>query len=132
MQDVLHSPDHANLEKLGSTRTKNFNENENRRSSAVAAEACSDDVVLIKKTKKQTKPKILSNTDVLEFLVTQNIKTENELMLVAKQCHDDGEKDIYNFIMNKTPKALIDLVSMHNMENAKCTSSSRTPFKITS
>ena len=37
-----------------------------------------------------------------EFLLKHNITTENELMVIAKQCHDDGEKDVYYFIVNKT------------------------------
>ena len=32
-------------------------------------------------------------------------------MVIAKQRHDDGENDIYNFIVNKTQKALRKLVS---------------------
>ena len=44
-------------------------------------------------------------------MLKHNIKTENELMVIVKQRHDDGEKDIYNFIVNKTQKALSELVS---------------------
>ena len=111
-EQVLHSPDHNNLEVLGSSpRTKNamqkFSANSKRRrsSAATATAACSDNTPM-----KKTKPKRLTNTDVSEFLVQENIQTERELMLIAKKRHDDGEKDLYNFILNKTPKALNDLV----------------------
>ena len=41
-----------------------------------------------------------------EFLLNYNFKTENELMVIAKQRHDGGEKYIDNLIVNKTQKAL--------------------------
>ena len=112
-EDVLHSPNHVNLAKLGSPRTKNavnqFFTNAEKRRSTVAKKV-SDSETQVKKA-KMTKPKRLSNTGVSEFLLKHNIKTENELMVIAKQVHDDGEKDIYNFIVNKTQKALSELVS---------------------
>ena len=110
-QDVLYSPNHVNLAKLGSPRTKNamkqFSTNAEKRRSTVVKKA-SDSETQVKKA-KVTKPKRLSNTDVSEFLLKHNIKTE--LMVIAKQRPDDGEKDIYNFIVNKTQKALSELVS---------------------
>ena len=106
-QDVIHSPSHVNLVKPGSPRTKNamklFSTNAEKRRSTVAKKA-SDSEAQLKKT-KVTKLKRLSNADVSEFLLKHNIKTENELMVIAKQRHDDGEKDIYNFIVSKTQKA---------------------------
>ena len=112
-QYVLHSPNHVNLVKLGSLRTKNamkqFSTNAEKSLSTVAKKAA-DSETQVKKA-KVTKPKRLSNTNVSEFLLKHNIKTENELMVIAKQLHDDGETDIYNFTVNKTQKALSELVS---------------------
>ena len=112
-QDVLYSPNHVNLAKLGSPRTKNamkqFSTNAEKRRSTVVKKA-SDSETQVKKA-KVTKPKRLSNTDVSELLLKHNSKNKNELMVIAKQLHDDSEKDIYNFIVNKTQKALSELVS---------------------
>ena len=129
-QDVLHSPNRVNLVKLGSPRTKNaikqFSTNAEKRRFTVAKKA-SDSETQVKKA-KVTKPERLSNTDVSEFLLKHNIKTE--LMVIAKRRPDDCEKDIYNFIVNKTQKALSELVSTTwKIQNApaivECNSKSR-------
>ena len=103
----------VNLPKRGSQRTKNaikqFSINHEKHRSAVAKKA-SDSETSVKKAKVR-KPKRLSNKDVSEFLLKHSIKTENELMGIAKQRHGVGEKGIYNFIVNKTQKALNELVS---------------------
>ena len=101
---MLHSPNQVNLPKRGSPRTKNamkqFSINPEKCHSTVAKKAA-DSETSVKKA-KVTKPKRLSNADVSEFLLKRNIKTENELMVIAKQRNDVGEKHIYNFIVNKT------------------------------
>ena len=56
------------------------------------------------------KPKRLSNSDVSDFMVKNNIRKESELMQVALQRSTNGEKDLQGFILNKTPKALADLI----------------------
>ena len=113
-QDVLHSPSHVNLAKLGSSRTKNamkqFSTNAENRRSTVAKKA-SDSETQVKRA-KVTKLKRLSKTDVSEFLLKHNIKTKNELMVIVKQRYDDCEKDIYNFIVNKIQRVLSELVSI--------------------
>ena len=105
-QDVLHNLNHVNLAKLGSPSTKNamkqFSTNAKKCRSTVAKKAF-DSETQVKKA-KVTKPKRFSNTNVSEFFLKHNIKTENELMMIAKQPHDNGEKDIYNVIANKTQK----------------------------
>ena len=41
------------------------------------------------------------------------------LMVISKGRHDSGERDIYNFIVNKSPKGLSDLVNTTwKMQNA--------------
>ena len=53
-----------------------------------------------------------------KFLVTNKIKTETDLMVIAKQWNGNG-KYIYNFIMNKDSKALPDLIhTTRKTENA--------------
>ena len=110
LQEVLHSPGHTNLSQVGSPRTKNamnkFSANARKCRSEEPTPSSSSST-----KPKVSKPKRLSNTDIAEFLIKNNLKTENELMVVAKKRHDDGERDIYSFIMNKSPKALSDLVN---------------------
>ena len=115
LESVVHSPHHANLATLGSLRTKNamkqFSSNAIKSRSAEPTSSSAGPTVC--------KPKRLSNTDIAEFLVSNNIKSENELMEVAKGHHDSGERDIYNFIMNKSPKGLSNLVNTTwKMQNA--------------
>jgi len=117
IEQVLHSEGHSNLSSAGSSpRTKKamaqFSFNTKRR-----RESC-ENADTPTSSKKAMKPKRLSNIDIAEFLTAHKIKSVTELMVIAKQRHDDGEKDMYSFILNKSPKALSELVSttwrMHN------------------
>ena len=58
---------------------------------------------------KTKKPKRLTNIEVSKFLVANEIRTETDLMVVAKH-RDNRGKDIYSFIMNKSPKAPPDMI----------------------
>lgn len=113
IEEVLHSPGHANLEDIGSPRTKNamkrFSENAEKRRST--NNTPSNSATPAKKLKEPMKPKKLTNIDVSEYLVKHNVQTENELHVIAKQRHDDGEKDMYSYIINKSQKALSEIVS---------------------
>jgi hypothetical protein len=57
------------------------------------------------------KKKRLSNCDVSEFLIKNSIRKESELMQAALKRSANGEKDLQAFILNKTPKALTELIS---------------------
>ena len=96
---------------------KQFSTNAEKHRSTVAKKASDCETQV--KNAKVTKPKWLSNTDVSEFLLEHNIKTENELMMIAKQRYDDSENGIYNFIVNKTQKALSEHNMMHHVSTTR-------------
>ena len=54
--------------------------------------------------------KRLTNIEVFKFLVANKIRTETELMVVEKELKDNGQRDIYSFIINQNPKALLNLI----------------------
>lgn len=59
-----------------------------------------------------TKPKTkrLSNFDVAQFIVANNVKTKLELMRLALRRSENGDNYLHAFILNRTPKALADLI----------------------
>ena len=62
-------------------------------------------------TSKQTsKVRRLSNIEVSEFMVKNDIKAEPQLLAIAKERHAQGEKDLYQFIVNKSSKVLSELI----------------------
>ena len=106
--DVLHSPGHPNLQEIGSPKTKyafaQFSDNAKKRRMSV-------------QSNNETQPsasqaKKLSNLDVSEFIVANNVRSDKELMIVAKTRHSEGEKDLYKFIINKSSKSLSELLDM--------------------
>ena len=48
---------------------------------------------------KNKKPSILSNLDVSEFMVNNNIKSETELFAIADEQKNAGKKDLANFVL---------------------------------
>ena len=54
--------------------------------------------------KPPLKRKRLSASDVGRFAVSNNIKTEKELYAIAGERDDDGNSDLYNFIMNNAKR----------------------------
>ena len=60
----------------------------------------------------------LSNLEVGEFLIQNNIKRDTELFAVANSRKKEGQKDLANFILSKSTKAVNDLIEntwrMHN------------------
>lgn len=63
------------------------------------------------KTKNtHSKVKHLSNVEVSEFMLEKNITDDSQLLAIAKERHESGEKDLYRFVVNKPPKAISDLV----------------------
>ena len=112
--EVLHSEDHINLETVGSPHLKNVM----RRHSANASKRKSQGQ-LSESLCKPKKPKKLTNKEVSKVLVANKIRTETEPMVVAKEQNNNGEGDIYSFIMNKSQEALSDLIhATWKMENA--------------
>ena len=53
----------------------------------------------------------MQNIDISEFLVANNIKTEEELLTQAQEQFAKGKKDLKTFILSKSPKPQQDLVT---------------------
>ena len=125
--DVLHSPGHPNLQEIGSPKTKRaftqFSDNAKKRKMS----ASTSTVTLNENQPSASKPKNLYNIDVSKFILANNIRSESELMVVAKARHREGEKDLYKFIINKSSKSLSELIDLtwkmndasKNVERAK-------------
>ena len=62
------------------------------------------------KTGKNKKPSRLSNLDVSEFMVQNNIKIETELFPIADEEKKTGKKDLANFVLSCLTKTFSDLV----------------------
>ena len=68
----------------------------------------------------QSKVRRLSNLDVSKFLVKNNIKNKKDLFVIATEQQKVGKEDLYNFLVNRSPKSLQDLImTTWKMQNAK-------------
>ena len=117
VSEVVHSPDHPNLGQINVNKTKGAMKSNRRKSvgkkrkQTNAEESTVEQEVIPKKR--------LSNIDISNFLVENNIKEKKVLFSVAKQRAAAGEPDLYSFIVSKNPKALSDLISTTwEIENA--------------
>ena len=54
----------------------------------------------------------LSNSDVAKFIVKNDLHDEDDLLSEAQKRAREGLPDVQNFILNKNPKALADLITM--------------------
>ena len=52
----------------------------------------------------------LSNVEVSEFMLGNNITDDCQLLAMAKESLELREKDLYCFVVNKIPKTISDLV----------------------
>jgi len=117
-EDVLHSEGHTLLESIHTPKTKKamrrFSDSRSEKRKSLSFEgnqgvssSCS------------AKRKRLSKQNVAEFLIKNNIKTDDELLLAANKRKAAGEPDLHNFVINSNSKALSELVSLTwRMENA--------------
>ena len=48
--------------------------------------------------------------DASEFMVKKNIKSKTELFAIADEHKKSGKKDLANFVLSRSTKALIDLL----------------------
>lgn len=99
-ENVHCSPDHPNLKEIGSPKT-------NKCISAYRDKR--------KKTPRQEKEKSkvqrrLSNFDVSEFMVQENVRTDIELFAKAQQQKLAGKTDLANFVLSRSSKVLQDLL----------------------
>ena len=111
---VFLSHTHPNLSKIGSPRTKacvrayresqKRKQNENRNAQQEMA----------KKIRR------LSNLEVSEFLVANQIKSEVELLALADAQRKEGKKDLASFILCRSNKAIQELIdNTWRLQNAR-------------
>ena len=109
--DVLLIQGYVNLNAFGSPRTKKCmkafaaNAKVHRKSLKHSETPCSS-----KSKSTHSKLKRLSNVEVSEFMLGNNITDDCQLLAMAKESHELREKDLYCFVVNKIPKAISDLV----------------------
>ena len=102
MEEVLHGEGHIDLETVSYPRTKkpmrrhSFNTSKCKLQDQSSESSC-----------KSRKPKRLTNIEVSAFLAANKIRTDTELMVVAKGRSNNDEENNY---MNKSPKALLDVI----------------------
>lgn len=121
-EDVLHSQGHTHLEQITTPKTnkamRRFSESRKEKRKSI----CFSDDATNSGISKPAIKKRLTNADVAALMVKENITGENELMRLAYQRNQSGEGDLHNFILNKSPKALSDLVATTwKMQNAQST-----------
>ena len=112
-QNVYESPNHPNLKEIGSPRTKLCMQAYRNKCKQVKLKMSSEE--------EKVPPKIrrLSNLDVSEYLVANTIKSETELFAHAKQQKEAGKKELANFVMSRSAKALQDIITQTwRMNNA--------------
>ena len=117
IEEVLHSTNHTDLKSINTPKTKKAmkTNSDNRKRKSINFNAEKETV-----PQKEFKPKRLSKHHVAEFILRNKIKTEEELYAISKQRKEDGEPDIYNFIVNCNPKSVSDLVAVTwKIENAQ-------------
>ena len=119
-EDVCLSPGHPNLKEIGSPKTKKcikaFREKaKKRKSDSAGGESSSSS-----HTEKTEKIRRLSNLDVAEFVVKNNITKSNQLFAAAKQRKNEGNKDLANYVMSRSAKKLEEILeNAWKMEKAE-------------
>lgn len=122
---VYHSKHHPDLENVSSPRTKlstqAYRRSRKRASIERAQETAnsSSSNSASSTNNKLCKPKRLSNLNVSEFVLKNNITTEIKLLASAQSRKSEGQTDLANFVLSKNPKALSELIATTwKMQNA--------------
>ena len=106
-KDVLLSQNHPNLAEIGSPATKNciraYRQSRKSKLNNNNTSAPSGN-------NKSTKIRRLSNLEVSEFLVQQNITSQTELFAVANEQKNQGKKDLANFVLSRSSKNLNEVM----------------------
>ena len=122
--NVFHSKHHPELKNVGAPRTtastQAYRLSRKRSESASSTSVINTDSAAKQGPSRQSGSKIkrLSNLDVSEFIISNNISSEIELLAAANIRKDEGQKDLANFVLQKSPKSIRDLLEnswkMHN------------------
>ena len=115
-KDVYQSSDHPNLQEIGSPKTKKCVSvyRANKQNEQTLSQGNSEQNIT-----KTVKPKRLSNLDVSEFMLAQNIKTQTGLFAIADEQKKEGKKDLANYVLSRSTKSINDLIeNTWKMESA--------------
>ena len=108
--DVFHSANHPDLKEIGTPKTKKcikaYRKKCKNNTTSTSTTASTNDNITTK-----TKPQRLSNLEVSEFMLENVIKTYTELFAKADEQKKAGKKDLANFVLARSSKALNDLLS---------------------
>ena len=107
LTDVLHSMDHPNLGNISQNKTKTAMKS--NRSKSKSKNRTSVEINEGQGDESRSNKK-LSNIDISNFLVENNIKEKKKLCSVAKDRAAAGKPDLYSFIVSKNPKSVSDLI----------------------
>ena len=98
LTDVLHSMDHPNLGIISQNKTKTAVKSNHSKSKSKTRTS----VEINEGQGDESRPnKRLSNIDISNFLVENNIKEKKKLYSVAKDRAAAGEPDLYSFIVSQ-------------------------------
>lgn len=106
-KNVYHSPNHPNLDEVGSPQTKNCQRAYRQRRSKRQETTVADHEEREHCSKKRKK---LSNIDVSEFIVKHDIKNQTALLATASEQNEEGKKDLAKFVLSRSSKSLDELV----------------------
>ena len=109
---LMCSQDHQNLKEIGSPQRKQCINayHKNSKEKKRAANNKQNNQQQNEQNRKNKKPSRLSNLDVSEFMVENNIKSETELFAIADEQKKAGKKDLANFVLSRSTKAISDLL----------------------
>ena len=114
--NVYHSPNHPNLDEIGSPQTKNCHKAYRERRSKRQA---TTNAVHGEQDPSRKKIRKLSNIEVSEFIVKNGIKDETALLAMANEQSLEGKKDLVNYVLCHSSKGLNELIQQTwKMKNA--------------
>ena len=106
--EVYLSPGHPNLEEIGSPRTSKC-----VRAYRSASRKRSSSTPMGKNNEKAKKPiniKRISNLEVSDFIAANQVKDYTELLAFAEAQKNEGKKELANFILSRSNKAVEELI----------------------
>ena len=112
VQVSICSQGHPSLKEIGSSQTKQcINAYRKKiKTKKRAANNEQNNEQQNEQNRETKKPSRLSNLDVLEFMVENNIKSETELFAIVDEQKKAGKKDLANFLLSCSTKAISDLL----------------------
>ena len=113
-ENVYLSPNHPNLDEIGSPKTKNclqrtyHQRRRNRQAATLATTPQNDEEPNSNPPAKKMKK--LSNIYVSEFIHKHNIRNQTTFLAVANAQQEEGKKDLANYALSRSKKSLDELI----------------------